>query len=207
MKSLGWKKHAELGCLNLCVESWAVVTLLTSLWNGGYWLRSLSLWISEPISPHSSPRKQSINIFPKLAFLQKDDFSLLHVSSREKSVTLNPVCAMNFVMNRHVGQFLSFLAVHANKPDSCCILDEEDKGVVGLICICCGPTQCSTRWPPCGWVPASYQVSYWLICHHVLSFSLEIPVLKLPYLFICLFLYHSLSHTKAPLDCGSSLPC
>ena len=143
---VGWKVWGGRNVLNWDV--WICV-LRAGLWLP-FWLPCEMVVIGWEVYPYGylnvfvpTLSKKTIHkhFFPKWAFLQKDDFSLLYVSSWEKSVTLNPVCAMSFVMNRPVEQFLSFLAVHANKPDSCCILDKEEKGVVGFICICCSSTQ------------------------------------------------------------------
>lgn len=95
---------------------------------------------------------------------------------------------MSFVMNKPVEQFLSFLAVHANEPESGCLLDKE-QGLPGSCAFAVAPPRCITVWREGYFL----SVSYWLTGHHVLSFSWEIPELKLLYLPFYFFITASLT--------------
>lgn len=182
---LGW----ELGCgyPSNSPEKW-----LSSLRRLIYWLSGLLF------SPH--PPKTNKQFIDTLVFLQKHYLSLLHLLLWQKSVTVNPVCVMNFVMNKPVEQFFSFLAVHANVPSSCCVLDKEQV-ITGSWAFAMAPPMFVSVWREGCFLSVS-----WLLVHRPprFIFFLGNTWTKMT-LFTCLFLYYSISHVKAPFECRSYL--
>ena len=185
---LGW----ELGCgyPSNSPEKW-----LSSLRRLIYWLSGLLF------SPH--PPKTNKQFIDTLVFLQKHYLSLLHLLLWQKSVTVNPVCVMNFVMNKPVEQFFSFLAVHANVPSSCCVLDKEQV-ITGSWAFAMAPPMFVSVWRE----GCFLSVSCWFTGHHVLSFSWEIPELKWLYLPVYFFITASLtSKLRSNVDLTYSINC